>query len=100
MTDAGAEARANYLLKWTAISDFASEGFATYDMWGLATGGIRQFKEGFGGEEVTYVGARDLALRRPIDALLRVALPAYGWAQRARLGLRGRGASREPVEGA
>lgn len=89
MTDAGADARANYLLKWTAISDFAAEGFAVYDMWGLATGGIRQFKEGFGGEEIEYVGARDLALRAPIDAALRVAIPAYGLAQRARLKLTG-----------
>ena len=63
MTDAGADARANYLLKWSAIAGFADEGFRTYDLWGLATGGIRQFKEGFGGEEVAYVGARDLALR-------------------------------------
>ncbi len=98
MTDPGAEARANYLLKWTAISDFARDGFAAYDMWGLATGGIRQFKEGFGGEEVEYVGARDLGLRAPIDAALRVALPAYGWAQRARLRLRGGGRPPEPAE--
>jgi lipid II:glycine glycyltransferase (peptidoglycan interpeptide bridge formation enzyme) len=90
MTDAGAEARANYLLKWTAIADFARAGFAVYDMWGLATGGIRQFKEGFGGEEIEYVGARDLPLRRPIDAAMRLAIPAYGLAQRARLRLLGR----------
>jgi peptidoglycan pentaglycine glycine transferase (the first glycine) len=89
MTDAGAEARANYLLKWAAISDFAHEGFRVYDMWGLATGGIRQFKEGFGGTEIEYVGARDLALRPPIDAALRVAIPAYGLAQRARRRLLG-----------
>jgi lipid II:glycine glycyltransferase (peptidoglycan interpeptide bridge formation enzyme) len=99
MTDAGADARANYLLKWSAIADFAREGFAFYDMWGLATGGIRQFKEGFGGREVEYVGARDLALRAPIDAALRVAIPAYGWAQRARLRLAG-GPAAEPTEGA
>ena len=97
MTDAGAESRSNYLLKWSAISDFANEGFAVYDMWGLATGGIRQFKEGFGGEEIEYVGARDLPLRAPIDAALRVAIPAYGYAQRARLKLLGREA---PPEGA
>lgn len=90
MTDAGADARANYLLKWTAMSDFAGDGFAVYDMWGLATGGIRQFKEGFGGEEIEYVGARDLSLRAPIDAALRIAIPAYGLAQRARLRLLGR----------
>jgi lipid II:glycine glycyltransferase (peptidoglycan interpeptide bridge formation enzyme) len=90
MTDAGADARANYLLKWAAIAGFAGEGFGTYDLWGLATGGIRQFKEGFGGEEIAYVGARDLPLRPVPDALLRVALPAYGLAQRARVRLRGR----------
>jgi lipid II:glycine glycyltransferase (peptidoglycan interpeptide bridge formation enzyme) len=90
MTDAGADARANYLLKFAAISDFANEGFAVYDMWGLATGGIRQFKEGFGGREIAYVGARDLALRGPVDALLRVAIPAYGLVQRMRVKVLGR----------
>jgi lipid II:glycine glycyltransferase (peptidoglycan interpeptide bridge formation enzyme) len=91
MTDAGADARANYLLKWSAIAEFAAEGFAVYDMWGLATGGIRQFKEGFGGAEIEYAGARDLALRPPIDALLRVAVPAYGLLPRNRgRGNRGR----------
>ena len=100
MTDAGAEARANYLLKWTAIADFAGKGFSVYDMWGLATGGIRQFKEGFGGEEIEYVGARDLALRPPIDAVLRLAIPAYGLAQRARLRVLGRDAAGEAAEGA
>ena len=90
MTDAGADARGNYLLKWAAIADFAARGFRVYDMWGLATGGIRQFKEGFGGEEIEYVGARDLALRGPVDAALRVAIPAYTLAQRVRLRLTGR----------
>jgi lipid II:glycine glycyltransferase (peptidoglycan interpeptide bridge formation enzyme) len=98
MTDAGAESRSNYLLKWSAISDFANEGFAVYDMWGLATGGIRRFKEGFGGEEIAYVGARDLPLRAPIDAALRVAIPAYGLAQRARLKLLGRDEPASPGE--
>ena len=46
--------------------------------------------EGFGGQEIEYVGARDLALRGPIDAALRVGLPAYGLAQRLRLKLLGR----------
>ena len=99
MTDAGADARANYLLKWDAIAGFAREGFAVYDLWGLATGGIRQFKEGFGGREIEYVGARDLPLRVPIDAALRVAIPAYGFAQRARLRLAGR-SSGEAAENA
>jgi lipid II:glycine glycyltransferase (peptidoglycan interpeptide bridge formation enzyme) len=91
MTDAGAELRANYLLKWSAIEDFAREGFGVYDMWGLATGGIRQFKEGFGGEEIEYVGARDLPLRASMDLALRLGIPAYGLAQRVRLKLLGGG---------
>jgi peptidoglycan pentaglycine glycine transferase (the first glycine) len=98
MTEEGAEVRANYLLKWTAIADFAREGYGAYDMWGLATGGIRQFKEGFGGEEVEYAGARDLALRAPVDAVLRLALPAYGAAQRARVRLTG-GTTPTPTPG-
>jgi lipid II:glycine glycyltransferase (peptidoglycan interpeptide bridge formation enzyme) len=90
MTDAGAESRANYLLKWEAIRAFRADGFASYDLWGIATGGIAQFKEGFGGRQVDYVGARDLPLRRMQDAALRVLLPTYGIAQRARLRLTGR----------
>jgi lipid II:glycine glycyltransferase (peptidoglycan interpeptide bridge formation enzyme) len=90
MTDAGAESRANYLLKWEAIIGFKRLGFATYDLWGLATGGIAQFKEGFGGRQVDYVGARDLPLKPAEDAALRILLPAYGLAQRSRLRLMGR----------
>jgi lipid II:glycine glycyltransferase (peptidoglycan interpeptide bridge formation enzyme) len=90
MTDAGADSRANYLLKWEAIRSFRASGFAVYDLWGLATGGIAQFKEGFGGQQVDYVGARDLPLRPAQDAALRLLLPAYGIAQRARLRLSGR----------
>jgi lipid II:glycine glycyltransferase (peptidoglycan interpeptide bridge formation enzyme) len=90
MTDEGAESRANYLLKWASIIGFKEEGFAVYDLWGLATGGIAQFKEGFGGRQVDYVGARDLPLRAAEDAALRVLLPAYGIAQRTRLRIMGR----------
>jgi lipid II:glycine glycyltransferase (peptidoglycan interpeptide bridge formation enzyme) len=90
MTDQGAESRANYLVKWASILRFKEEGYATYDLWGLATGGIAQFKEGFGGRQVDYVGARDLPLRPAEDAALRLLLPAYGIAQRARLRLTGR----------
>jgi lipid II:glycine glycyltransferase (peptidoglycan interpeptide bridge formation enzyme) len=90
MTDAGADSRANYLLKWEAIRAFRAQGFAAYDLWGIATGGIAHFKEGFGGRQVDYIGARDLRLRPAQDVALRVLLPAYGIAQRARLRLSGR----------
>ena len=89
MTEAGADSRANYLLKWEAIRAFRADGFAAYDLWGIATGGIAQFKEGFGGRQVDYIGVCDLPLRPAQDAALRLLLPAYGIAQRARLRLTG-----------
>ncbi len=60
MTEAGAASRANYLLKWESIRRAIAEGADRYDMWGIAHPGIEQFKEGFGGEELRYVGAYDL----------------------------------------
>jgi peptidoglycan pentaglycine glycine transferase (the first glycine) len=77
MTTAGADSRANYLLKWEAIRTSREAGAASYDLWGLATGGIAQFKTGFGGREVRYIGAWDLVL----DPLGR---RAYDLAQRGR----------------
>jgi lipid II:glycine glycyltransferase (peptidoglycan interpeptide bridge formation enzyme) len=62
MTDAGADSRANYLLKWEAIRSSRERGATSYDLWGLATGGIAHFKTGFGGREVRYIGAWDLVL--------------------------------------
>jgi lipid II:glycine glycyltransferase (peptidoglycan interpeptide bridge formation enzyme) len=78
MTAAGGETRANYLLKWEAICRSRAAGATSYDLWGLATGGIAQFKTGFGGREVRYVGAWDLVL----DPLGRAA---YDAAQRGRV---------------
>ncbi len=78
MTVTGGDTRANYLLKWEAIRSSQAAGAATYDLWGLATGGIAHFKTGFGGREVRYVGAWDLVL----DPLGRAA---YGAAQRGRV---------------
>jgi lipid II:glycine glycyltransferase (peptidoglycan interpeptide bridge formation enzyme) len=62
MTEAGAESRANYLLKWEAIRTSKGQGATSYDMWGLIGTGIDHFKAGFGGREVAYIGAWDLAL--------------------------------------
>ena len=78
MTAEGGESRANYLLKWEAIRSSRERGATSYDLWGLATGGIEHFKTGFGGREVRYVGAWDLVL----DPLGR---QAYEGAQRARV---------------
>ena len=64
MTAAGAESRANYLVKWEAIRASRAAGAVSYDMWGLVHPGIRQFKEGFGGREVRLIGAWELVLDR------------------------------------
>jgi len=62
MTAAGAESRANYLLKWEAIRTSKEQGAVSYDMWGLSHEGIERFKSGFGGREIDYIGAWDLVL--------------------------------------
>jgi lipid II:glycine glycyltransferase (peptidoglycan interpeptide bridge formation enzyme) len=62
MTEAGADSRANYLLKWEAIRSSREQGATTYDLWGLAHAGIAHFKTGFGGREIAYIGAWDLVL--------------------------------------
>ena len=78
MTADGGESRANYFLKWEAIRSSREQGATSYDLWGLATGGIAHFKTGFGGREVQYIGAWDLVL----DPLGR---QAYERAQQARV---------------
>jgi hypothetical protein len=78
MTADGGESRANYLLKWEAIRTSREQGATSYDLWGLATGGIAHFKTGFGGREVQYIGAWDLVL----DPLGR---QVYERAQQARV---------------
>lgn len=88
MTVAGAESRANYLLKWEAIRSSRAQGATSYDLWGLAHPGIAHFKTGFGGREVRYVGAWDLVL----DPLGRRAYEA-GQAVRVRIARRRHGLS-------
>jgi lipid II:glycine glycyltransferase (peptidoglycan interpeptide bridge formation enzyme) len=91
MTQAGADSRANYLLKWEAIRSSKAAGAGVYDLWGLAHPGIAHFKTGFGGREIRYVGAWDLVL----DAFGRrtyvVAQRARVRVERLRHGLRGGG---------
>jgi lipid II:glycine glycyltransferase (peptidoglycan interpeptide bridge formation enzyme) len=99
MTGAGAESRANYLLKWEAIRSSREQGATSYDLWGLATGGIAHFKTGFGGREVRYVGAWDLTLDRLGQRVYDGAVRARTWWARRRHGLRG-GASASAYEGA
>ena len=87
MTVAGGESRANYLLKWEAIRSSREAGATSYDLWGLATGGIAHFKAGFGGREVAYIGAWDLVLDRLGRAAYDTGQRGRVWVARRRHGL-------------
>jgi lipid II:glycine glycyltransferase (peptidoglycan interpeptide bridge formation enzyme) len=89
MTSAGAETRANYLLKWEAIRTSRQRGASVYDMWGLSHPGIAYFKAGFGGREVRYVGAWRLVLDRLGTGAVDGAHRANTWLARRRHGLPG-----------
>ena len=89
MTEAGAESRANYLLKWEAIRSSKEQGATSYDMWGLIGSGIDHFKAGFGGREVEYIGAWDLALSPVGAAAFRAAERGRQLYRAARRRLRG-----------
>ncbi len=91
MTQAGADSRANYLLKWEAIRSSREAGATSYDLWGLAHPGIAHFKTGFGGREVRYVGAWDLVLDRLGRTTYGAAVRARVRVERLRHGLRGAG---------
>lgn len=61
-----AEERPFYLLKWRSFMRMKQLGVTRYDMWGLterggdaddALAGVENFKLGFGGEVVTWIGA-------------------------------------------
>lgn len=74
----GEELRANYLLKWETMVACRDAGFREYDLWGLPHAGIAQFKGGFGGREVTFVGAWSLPTNRLGHALISAGLAARG----------------------
>jgi peptidoglycan pentaglycine glycine transferase (the first glycine) len=82
--------KANHLLVWEAMRWAQQLGCRTYDLWGIpdqvgelhvqgeeiptdAQGGlwgVYQFKRGFGGRVVYYVGAYDYVYSRPLYAIL------------------------------
>jgi peptidoglycan pentaglycine glycine transferase (the first glycine) len=78
MTEAGGTLRANYLLKWEAIRSSREQGATSYDLWGLVHPGIAHFKQGFGGREIEYIGAWDLALSSLGSTVLRFGETARG----------------------
>lgn len=71
---------APYLLQWRQILDAKNAGCRIYDFWGITVDnenpkweGITRFKEGFGGEEVSYAGVLDL----PVNSALYKIYSAF-----------------------
>jgi len=62
MNDQGQELRANYALKWYAIMKMKGWGIERYDMNGLVSDGVSNFKRGFADHEDRLVGTYDKSL--------------------------------------
>ncbi len=94
-TREGASSRANYVVKWEAMLRARSGGFGVYDLWGMPHPGIAQFKAGFGGREVRYVGAWDLVVNPLGRAALEAGIRVRARYARLRRGAAGDGAPEE-----
>lgn len=76
---AHAEARPFYLLKWRAMLRMRQLGVRRYDMYGLADGaddplaGVENFKLGYGGEVVAWIGALETPVRKALYPLWQLA---------------------------
>lgn len=55
---------APHLLHWEIIKETRARGMEQYDFWGISEKwpGVTRFKQGFGGKEITYLGAFDLVV--------------------------------------
>lgn len=62
VSDRGQELRANYSLKWFAVTTMKEWGIDEYDMNGLLNDGVSTFKQGFADHEDMLVGTYDRAL--------------------------------------
>ena len=69
-TEANAKLPGSYACQWAAILEAQQRGCTKYNFWGIAPeeetkhrfAGVSLFKRGFGGTEVAYLPARDIAL--------------------------------------
>lgn len=75
MNTRGQELRANYMLKWHAITKCKSWGITRYDMNGLLNDGVSTFKRSFAKHENTLVGTYDYPLG-PLYSVWTKGLPA------------------------
>lgn len=78
-TDEGNRLRATASLRAHAFARAIDHGCARYDLWGLPTRGIAEFKRDWGGTAVAYGGAFDVDLDPIRGPLARLALRARGF---------------------
>lgn len=74
MTEAGSVLRANFSLKWLAITAMKERGITRYDFNGLLNDGVSQFKFGFADHEDLLAGSWDKGLS-PLYPVYAKALP-------------------------
>lgn len=74
MSDEGQRLRANYGLKWHAITTCMQQGVQRYDMNGLLNDGVSNFKQGFAQHENQFVGTYDYPLS-PLYSVWTHGLP-------------------------
>lgn len=74
MNDAGSHLRANFSLKWLAITEMKARGVKRYDFNGLLNDGVSKFKFGFADHENMLAGTWDLGLS-PLYPVFAKALP-------------------------
>jgi peptidoglycan pentaglycine glycine transferase (the first glycine) len=74
-TPEGRDRNAKYALNWEVLRRSREAGYRMYDAWGLPNEGVANFKAGWGGREVRYVGAWDLVVdplgRRLFESAVR-----------------------------
>lgn len=74
MNDVGQELRANYALKWHVITKMKEWGIDRYDMNGLVSDGVSNFKRSFADHENQLVGTYDKPLS-PLYVVWTKVLP-------------------------
>lgn len=74
MNDKGQQLRANYALKWHAITAMKRKGVEKYDFNGLLNDGVSTFKQGFASHENMLAGTYDAPLS-PLYGVWTKGLP-------------------------
>ncbi|MFC4223915.1 lipid II:glycine glycyltransferase FemX [Lysinibacter cavernae] len=85
MNDDGQRLKANYNLKWTAITAMKQQGITRYDFNGLLNDGVSQFKFGFADHENMLAGTWD----KPLNGWYGFYSKALPFARRTLSKLRG-----------